>query len=272
VHGTAGAEDCDDGARKGRGDMSGAAVVANENATARDKRDELAQIERVEKDEVASALASHFGGNLGFTAPEIENRLDSMVVAQFPPKGNKFVDGPTLGEIFRAGMQHGVRSTRYNATRGELLRDHHLRIALGIYMRGRNRTARQSGGVELLHAMLDSMYTVSGIGNENVVNERELAMGPADALRHSDGRDQQGARWASVLIVDDGKMTTAELGGGGEKSFRQQDFGNGRIAFEQWRAERLDEDAQTQIRPPGVERGKRGGQQDDISERAKADD
>src|SRR5579864_6216595 len=191
--------------------MSGATVVANENAAARDERDELAQVERVKKDEVASALASHFGGNLGFIASEIKNWLDSMVVAQFPRKSNKFVDGPTFGEVFRAGMQHGVRSTRCNATRGELLRDHHLPIALGIYMCGRNRTARESGGIKLLHAMLDSMYTVARIRNEHVVNERELAMGPADALRHSDGRDQQGACWAGVLIVDDGKMTAAQV-------------------------------------------------------------
>lgn len=97
-------------------------------------------------------------------------------------------------------------------------------------------------------------------------------MGPADALRHSDGRDQQGARWPSMLIIDDGKMTAAEVGGGGEKSFRQQDFGNGRIAFEQWRAERLDEDAQTQIGTPRMKGGKSGSQENHVSERAKTDD
>ena len=97
-------------------------------------------------------------------------------------------------------------------------------------------------------------------------------MGPADALRHSGGCDQQRAGGPGMLIIDDRKMAATQLGGGGEKSFRRQDFGNSRIAFEQRRAERLDQYAQTQIRTPGVERGKRGGQQDDVSERAKADD
>ena len=238
----------------------------------RDERDQLAQVERIEKDEVASALAADFGGNFGFAAPEIENGLDSMLVAQVPRKGNKFVDGPALGEIFRAGMEHGVGFARCNATRGELLRHIGLGARLRIYTRGRNRSAREPGGVKLLHAMLDGMYAVAGIGNEHVINERELAMRPAYALRHSDGRDKQRAGRPSMLIVDDGEMAAAHLGCRGEKSFRQQDFGNGRIAFEQWRAERLDEDAQTQIGTPGMERGESWGQENDVSERAKADD
>lgn len=250
MHGTARAEDCDDGTRESRGDMRGAAVVANENAAARDERDELAQIERVEKDEIAGALAADFGGNFGFAASEIENGLDSMLVAQFLRQDNKFVDGPTLGEIFRAGMEHGVGFSRSNASCGELLRDHHLRIELRIDAGGRNRSARESGGVKLLHAMLDSMYAIAGIGNEEVINERELAMRPADALRHCNERYQQGAGWPSVLIVDDGKMVAAQLGRRGEKRFRQQDFRDSRITFEQWRAKRLNEDAQTQIRTP----------------------
>lgn len=97
-------------------------------------------------------------------------------------------------------------------------------------------------------------------------------MSPADALRHSDERDQQGARWPCMLIVDDGKMTAAQFGGAGEKSFRQQDFGNGRIAFEQWRTEWLDENAQTQVGTPRMEGGKSRGQENDISERAKTND
>ncbi len=252
--------------------MRGAAVVADENAAARDERDKLAQVERIEKDEVASALAADFGGNFGFAASEIENGLDSMFVAQFARQSNKFVDGPTLGEIFRAGMEHGVGFARCNTMGGELLREHQLRIGLRIDTRGWNRSARESGGVELLHAMFDGMYAVARIGNEHVINERELAMGPADALRHSNECDQQGARRPSMLIVDDGKMTTAQLAGGGEKSFRQQDFGNGRIAFEQWRAEWLDENTQTQVGTPGMEGGKSWGQENDISERTKTND
>lgn len=75
-----------------------------------------------------------------------------------------------------------------------------------------------------------------------------------------------------MLIVDDRKMAAAKLGGGGGKSFRQQDFRNSRIAFEQWSAERLDQYTQTQIRPPGMERGKSRGQKNDVSERTKTDD
>src|SRR5579872_1140637 len=195
-----------------------------------------------------------------------------MLVAQFMRQGNKFVDGPTLGEIFRAGMEHGIGLTRRNATRGELVCHICLGAGLRIHTRGRNWSAREPGGVKLLHAMLDGMYAVAGIRNEHVINERELAMRPADALGHSDGCHQQRARWPSMLIVDDGKMTAAQLAGGGEKSFRQQDFGNGRIAFEQWHAERLDEDAQTQIGTPGMEGGESGGQENDVSKRAKADD
>lgn len=252
--------------------MRGAAVVANENAAAGDQRDELAQIERVEKDEIAGALAADFGGNFGFAASEIENGLDSMVVAQFSRESNKLVDGPTLGEIFRAGMQHRVGLTRRNAMRGELLGDQNLRIRLRIDTRGRNGSTRESGGVKLLHAMLDGMYAVAGIGNEDVVNERELAMSPANALGHSDRCDEERARWPSMLIVHDRKMTAAQLGGGGKKSFRQQDFRDSRIAFEQRRAKRLDEDAQTQIRTPGMKCGKSRGQENDVSERAKTND
>lgn len=189
VHGAARTEDCDDGTAEGRSDMRGAAVIANENAAARDQRDQLAQVERIEKNEFRGALAADFGGDFGFAASEIENRLDSMLVAQVSREGNKFVDGPTLGEIFRAGMQHGVRFTLWNATRGELLCHVSLSVELWIHSRGRNRSARESGGVKLLHAMLDGMYAVAGIGNEHVINERELAMGPADALRHSDECD-----------------------------------------------------------------------------------
>lgn len=252
--------------------MRGAAVVANENAAAGDQRDELAQIERVEKDEIAGALAADFGGNFGFAASEIENGLDSMVVAQFSRESNKLVDGPTLGEIFRAGMEDGVGFARCNTVGGELLRKHNPRIGLRIDTRGRNRGTRESGGVELLHAMFDGVYAVAGIGNEDVINERELAMSPADALRHSDGCSQQGARWPSMLIIDDRKMTAAQLGGGGEKSFRQQSFGNSGIAFEQWRAERFNQNAQTQVGAPGMERGESRGQENDVPERAKADD
>ena len=272
MHGAAGAEYCDDGPGEGRGDMRGTAVVANENAAAADERDELAQVERVEKDEIAGALTTNFGGNFEFALSEIENGFDSMLVAQFARQGNKFVYGPTLGEIFRAGMQHGVGLTRRNATRGELLCYHHLRIELRIDAGGRNRGARQSGGVKLLHAMFDGVYAVARVGNEDVINERELAMRPADALRHSDERDQQGARWPGVLVIDDRKMAAAQLRGGDEKTVRQQDFGDGRIAFEQWRAKRLDEDAQTQIRTPGMKCGKSRGQENDVSERAKTND
>ena len=252
--------------------MRGAAVVANENAAARDERDKLAQVERIEKDEVASALATDFGGNFGFAASEVENGLDSVLVAQFSRKGNKFVDGPALGEIFRAGMEHGVGFARRNATRGELLREHHLRIRLRIDTRGGNRSTRESGGVKLLHAMFDGVYAIAWIGDEYVINERELAMGPADALRHSNGCHQQRARRPSVLIVDGGEMAAAQLGCRGEKSFRQQDFGNSGIAFEQWRAKWFNQNAQAQIGTPGMEGGESGGQQNDVSERAKTND
>jgi len=120
--------------------------------------------------------------------------------------------------------------------------------------------------------MLDSMYAVAGIGNEDVVNERELAMRPADALGHSDGCDQESARWTGMLVVSHGEMTVAHPDDGGDKTFRQQDFRNGRIAFEQWRAEGFDQDAQAQIRTPGMERGKSWGQENDVAERAKTDD
>jgi len=70
-------------------------------------------------------------------------------------------------------------------------------------------------------------------------------MRPADALRSSDGCDQQRARGPGMLIIDDRKMTAAQLDDGGEKSLRQQNFGNSGIAFEQRRTEGLDEDAQT---------------------------
>lgn len=216
-------------------------------------------------------MAADFGGNFGFAASEIENGLDSMLVAQFPRKGNKFVDGPTLGEIFRAGVEHGVGFTRCHATRGELLGDQSLRIGPRTDARGRNWSTRQPGGVKLLQTMRDGMYAIAGIGNEHIVNKRELTMRPADALRHSDGCDQQCARGSGMLIIDDGKMTAAQLGDGGKKGFRQQDFGNSRIAFKQWRAEGLDEDAQTQIGTPRMEGGEGWGQENDVSERTKAD-
>ena len=151
--------------------MRGTAVVANENAATSDERDQLAQIEPVEKDEVASALAADFGGNLGFAAPEIENGLDSMLVAQFPRKDSKFVDGPTLGEIFRPGMQHGVGPSSRDAVRAQLFRDSDLRIGLRIDAGRRNGAARQTCRVKLFHAMLDGMYAVTGIGNEHVVDK-----------------------------------------------------------------------------------------------------
>lgn len=75
-----------------------------------------------------------------------------------------------------------------------------------------------------------------------------------------------------MLIIENWKMAAVQLGGSGEKSFRQQDFGNSRIAFEQWLAERLDQYAQTQVRTPGMERGESWGQENDVSEGAKTDD
>lgn len=122
--------------------MRGTAVVSDKNAAAGDQRDQLAQVERIEKDKVASTLPANFGGDFGFAASEVENGLDSMLIAQFPRKSNKFVDGPALGEIFRAGMEHGVRFARWNTTCGELLGDQNLRVGLRIYPRRRNRPTR----------------------------------------------------------------------------------------------------------------------------------
>src|SRR6185437_7569451 len=171
VHRAAGAENGDDWPSRSSSDVRRSAIVADKNSRAGCKRNQFAQIERIEQREVATAFLPQFAGDFLFPVSRSKHRRNLVCLLQPAREPHEFFRRPTLGEIFSARVNYSVRIAARNSRSSELFRDRFTGISLGINFRWRNWPARQSCCVKLLDAVLDGMNFVAGIRHEHVIEE-----------------------------------------------------------------------------------------------------
>src|ERR1700722_2520045 len=199
-----------------------------------------------------------------------------MLLAEPARDFGKFRDGPAHAWQARAGLQHGVRRIRGDSLLRQLASDCCYRIGLRENLGARNWAARQAREIELRDAMLDGVHGWRAIKflrvrHRNVVEKRILISGPAYAQRRARRAGEHGAARAAVLIEYDRKLAAQQIERRLTEATRKNNLSDWRITFEHRREARLDQYRDSQVGAPGMQCGDRGSLQNQIAQRAQAD-
>ena len=124
--------------------------------------------------------------------------------------------------------------------------------------------------------MFDGMHgrrsiEFSRVRHRHIVEKRILVSGPADAQRRAGRAGEHGAARAAVLIEDDGKFAAKQIERRLSQTARMDQLGDRWISFEYRRETRLNQNVDSQIRAPGMQRGDGGSLQHQVAERTEPD-